>query len=401
MTSLILPKRRSLLRAGALAPLAWAVPGLSFSAEAPIKIGLVTSLSGPFASLGESMRAGLELLLAESNHQMGGRAVQLLVEDDNGRPDEAVRKVRKLVGQEKVDIICGVISAAVALAIRDIVTESKTLTFISCAAANALAREAASPYIFRPTKTSWMLSHPAALWVHENVDKSGGITMASDYAAGREYVSDFSQTYQAQGGTLGRALWTPLGTTDFAPLIMNVAAMNPKFIYAFFPGADGVRFLRQMQDFRLRDKIQVIGPGALFDQEDVLPAAGQAGLGGINAYHQSPLAPASAAFAQAYQQKRGRLPGESSTAGYATGQVIKAGIDAVAGDVAQRDAIKAFLLSKPVSTAFGEMTFDPRNNQAIMDIYINRVQADAEGKPLNTVIHTYPAIRDPGPAAKS
>ena len=181
---------------------------------------------------------------------------------------------------------------------------------------------------------------------------------------------------------------------------MNVAAAQPSFIYAFFPGADGVRFLKQMQDFRLAGKIKVVGPGALFDQEDVLPATGDAGLGGINAFHQSPNAPAAAGFVAAYQAARKRLPGESSTAGYAVGQVIKAGVDAVSGDVAQRDRLRDSLLHNPVDTAFGPMRFDPRNNQAILDIYINEIQRGPDGRPLNTVIHTYPAIQDPGPGGK-
>ena len=398
MTHRFAARRRSVLLAGAGLATSIAWPGLTRASGEPIKIALLTSLSGPFSGLGESMRAGLQLLLAQSNQEMGGRPIQLLVEDDQGKPDEAVRKVRKLVGQDKVDIILGVISAAVALAIRDIVTESKTLTFIANAAANALAREAASPYIFRTTKTSWMLAHPAALWVHENVATRGGITLASDYAAGREYVADFEDTYRQQGGTLGKQFWTPLGTTDFAPLLMNVAALKPEFIYAFFPGADAVRFLKQMQDFRLRDSIRLIGPGALFDQEDVIPAVGAAALGGFNAFHQSPGAPASQAFVAAYLQARQRLPGEASTAGYATGQVIRAGIEAVDADLSRKDAFKAALLAAPVATAFGPMRFDPRNNQAILDIYLNEVKPGPDGKPLNTVIKTYPGVQDPGPA---
>jgi len=400
MTSLLSPSRRSVLLAGSGLAASLACPSILRAAQAPIKIALLTSLSGPFSGLGESMRAGLTLLLQESGNEMGGRPVQLLVEDDQGKPDEAVRKVRKLVGQDKVDVIVGVISAAVALAIRDVVTESKTLTFVANAAANGLAREAASPYVFRTTKTSWMLAHPAALWTHEHIAKKGGITLASDYAAGREYVGDFDQTYREQGGALGRQFWTPLGTTDFAPLLMNVAALKPEFIYAFFAGADAVRFLKQMQDFRLRGSIPLIGPGALFDQEDVLPAVGTPAIGGFNTFHQSPGAPGSAAFVQAYQKVRQRLPGEASTAGYAAGQVIKAGIDAVQGDIARKDDFKAALLANPVQTAFGPMRFDPRNNQAIMDIYLNEVKADAQGKPLNTVIKTYHAVQDPGPAAK-
>jgi branched-chain amino acid transport system substrate-binding protein len=399
MTSTSITRRHLLAAAASTLGLSLMRPVRAAGGTAPIKIALVTSLSGPFAAIGESMRAGLELLVAESGGQMGGRPVTLLIEDDQGKPDEAVRKVRRLLSQDKVDVLCGVISAAVALAIRDIVADAKALTFISIAAANGLAREAASPYIFRPTKTSWMLGHTGALWTYDKIAKEGGITLGSDYAAGREYVGDFINTYRQQGGKVGQQLWTPLGTADFAPIVMNLAAAAPSFVYAFFPGADAVRFLQQMRDFKLQDKVRVIGPGALFDQEDVLPAAGDAGMGGVNTYHQSPGAPASAAFAAAYMKARGRLPGEASTSAYATGQVIRAGIEAVGGDIAQKDKLKERLLAAPVSTALGPMRFDPRNNQAVLDIYVNEVRRGADGKPFNTLVHTYPAIQDPGPKA--
>jgi branched-chain amino acid transport system substrate-binding protein len=391
--------RRKLLLAGGVSSVGLGFPSLIRAQNNPVKVALITSLSGPFASLGESMKAGLELYLEEVGHQMGGRAVQLLVEDDQGKPDEAVRKVRKLLSQDKADILCGVISAAAALAIRDIVTDAQALTFISNASANALAREAASPYVFRPTKTSWMLGHTSALWAYEHLGKQDGMTLASDYAAGREYIGDFKTTYAEQGGTLDTQIWTPLGTSDFAPIIMNIAAANPAFVYAFLPGADAVRFLQQMQDYQLHGKIRIMGPGALFDQEDVLPAVGTASLGGLSTFHQSPDAPSSAAFVQAYLKSRGRLPGEASTSGYATGQVIKAGLDAVNGDVTRKADIKVRLLDGSVDTAFGPMSFDPRNNQSILDIYVNEVRANGDKLPLNTVIHTYKGIRDPGPSA--
>lgn len=393
--------RRQLLAATAASALGLGLtrPVRAAGGETPIKIALITSLSGPFAAIGQSMRAGLELLIQESGGMMGGRRVTLLVEDDQGKPDEAVRKVRKLLSQDKADVLCGVISAAVALAIRDIVADARALTFISIAAANGLAREAASPYIFRPTKTSWMLGHTGALWTYDKVAKEGGVTLGADYAAGREYVGDFSTTYRKQGGKLGQQLWTPLGTADFAPILMNLAALSPSFVYAFFAGADAVRFLQQMRDFKLQEKIWVVGPGALFDQEDVLPAAGDAAIGGVSTYHQSPGEPAPTEFVALYKKARGRLPGEASTSAYATGQVIRAGIEAVAGDIAQKDKLKERLLSAPVSTALGPMRFDPRNNQAILDIYVNEVRRGPDGNPLNMVVHTYPAVQDPGPKA--
>ncbi len=392
--------RRGLLAAGGATAVAGMLgaPMIARAAGQPLKIGMVTSLSGPFAGLGEAMRAGIAMALAEYGNELAGRPVELIVEDDQAKPDEGVRKFRKLIGQDNVDIVSGVISSAVALAVRDVVTEAKALTFISAGSANDLARGAASPLVFRPTKTNWMLGHTAGLWAAEKISKTGCITIGADYAAGREYIGDFVQTYTGQGGQVNQQLWAPLGTTDFGPLLTTLASARPEFIYSFFAGSDAVRFLKQMKDYRLHDKIRVLGGGALFDQEDVVATVKDAALGGQNTCNQSPTAPASLDFSKAYKAARGTLPGEMGTAGYVTAQVIKAAVERVGGDVAAKDKLKEALLAQPVDTVFGPMTFDPRNNQAILDIYVNEI-VEGEGGPVNQVIHTYKAVQDPGPSA--
>ena len=212
-------------------------------------------------------------------------------------------------------------------------------------------------------------------------------------------MGDFAQTFQEAGGGITEQLWTPLGTSDFSPLIIKLAAARPEFVYCFLPGADAVRFLQQMKDYGAQGRMPLMGPGALFDQEDVIPAAGDAALGGVNTFQQSPLAPAAADFARAYTARSGRLPGEASTSGYVSGQIIKAGVDAVQGDLARFDAFHEYLLGSTTETAFGPMAFDARNNQAILDIYVNEVKKDEDGKPLNVVVHTYKGVQDPGPQA--
>ncbi|WP_419899495.1 ABC transporter substrate-binding protein [Roseomonas sp. USHLN139] len=385
------PGRRALL-AGA-AGLALARPALAQAA--PLRIGMVTSLSGPFTALGESMRAGMQLLLAQADQSIAGRKVEFLVEDDQARPEEGVRKARKLIGQDKVDLLCGVISSGVALALRDVVTEARMPTFL-LGSANDLARKAASPFILRPTKTNWMLGDTAARWTYEKVSKSKVLTVGSDYAAGREYIGDFAEGYRRLGGSIGRQLWTPLGSADFGPLLTSIASERPEVVYGFFAGSDAVRFLRQWKEYRLAGRVPLVGTGAFFDQEDVLPAVGDAALGAVNTFHQSPTAPASAAFIEAYRATGKPLPGEFSTTGYVCGQVIKAALERGHGDLADWEKIRAGLFAAPVETAFGPMPFDPRNGQAILDIHVNEVTRGSDGKLVNTVRHTYAQVRDPG-----
>ncbi|SHJ39497.1 branched-chain amino acid transport system substrate-binding protein [Roseomonas rosea] len=390
-------RRRLLVGAGVSTLLPLARPVLSQGAR-PLRIGMVTSLSGPFTALGESMRAGMQLLLSQSGNSMAGRSVEFLVEDDAARPEDGVRKARKLIGQDRVDVICGVISSGVALALRDVVTEAKVPTFL-LGSANDLARKAASPYIVRPTKTNWMLGHTAARWAYDKVSKARVLTVGSDYAAGREYVGDFVQTFQQLGGRLGRQLWTPLGSADFGPLLTTIASERPDMVFGFFAGSDAVRFLRQWKEYRLAGRIPLVGPGAFFDQEDVLPAVGDAALGAVNAFNQSPTAPASANFNRAYMAAGKPLPGEFSTNGYVCGQTIKAVLERVEGDLSDWEKARAALFAEPVDTAFGRIPFDPRNGQAILDIHVNEVRRSADGKMINTVVHTYESVRDPGPDA--
>lgn len=364
----------------------------------PLKLGMITSLSGPFAALGESMRGGMRLLLTQSGGRFAGRPVELIVEDDQARPDDGVRKARKLIGQDRVDLICGVIHSGVALALRDVVTEARMPTFL-LGSANDLARKATSPFIMRPTKTNWMLGSSAARWSHQTHPAAKVITAASDYAAGREYVGDFATTYQGLGGPIGRQFWTPLGTADFGPLLTAIAAERPDAVYVFFAGSDAVRFLRQWKEYRLAGRVQLLGTGACFDQEDVLPAVGDAALGATSTFHQSPTAPSSAAFVEAWRATGRGLPGEFSTTGYACGQVLRAAAERAEGDPAANwTQTRQALLDAPVPTAFGAMPFDPRNGQAILDIHVNEVRAGAGGM-VNTVIHTFPQLRDPGPDA--
>jgi branched-chain amino acid transport system substrate-binding protein len=363
-----------------------------------LKIGMVTSLSGPFAALGESMRAGMQLLLAQAGNSIADRQVEFLVEDDGAKPEEGVRKARKLIGQDRVDVVCGVISSAVALAMRDVVTEARMPTFLF-GSANELARKAASPYIVRPTKTNWMLGNTAAQWAYEKVSKARVLTVASDYAAGREYVGDFVPAFQEMGGRVGRQLWTPLGSADFGPLLTTIASERPDTVYGFFAGSDAVRFLRQWKEYRLAGRIPLVGAGAFFDQEDVLPAVGDAALGAINTFNQSPTAPASAEFNRAYIATGKPLPGEFSTSGYVCGQAIKAVLERAEGDISDWEKARQVLFDHPVDTAFGRIPFDPRNGQAILDIHVNEVRRGADGKMINTVVHTYEAVRDPGPGA--
>lgn len=397
-TLLSAPSGRRPLLAGAALLAAGALACPALAQARPLKIGMITSLSGPFTALGESMRAGMQLALDQAGRNLAGRPVDFLVEDDQAKPEEGARRARKLIGQDRVDLLCGVISSGVALALRDVVTEARTPTFL-LGSANDLARKATSPFIVRPTKTNWMLGSTAARWAQEKHAGARVLTVAADYAAGREYVGDFAATFQQLGGRLGRQLWTPLGSADFGPLLTTIASERPDVVYAFFAGSDAVRFLRQWKEYRLAGRVPLLGTGALFDQEDVLPAIGDAALGAVNTFHQSPTAPASAAFNQAYAATGKPLPGEFSTTGYVCGQVIRATLERVSGDLGNWEAARQALFAAPVDTAFGRMPFDPRNGQAILDIHVNEVTRGADGRLVNTVLHTFAGVRDPGPEA--
>jgi branched-chain amino acid transport system substrate-binding protein len=354
----------------------------------PLKIGYLTPTSGVFAVIGKPLLEGFELYLDENGGALGGRPVELIAEDEGDTPEVGVRKAQKLLRQDRVEIVTGVLSSATALAIRDIFHEEKVPLITSNAGANAITGEAKSPYIFRSSASNFQYGSSMAQWLFDNVTKDGVVLAASAYAAGEEITGGFRQVYEEAGGKVAGAVFPPLGTTeDYQPFFSQIRDLGAKAVFAFFPGGDGLKFVTQYGQFGLKDSIPLLGSGFLTD-EVILEAQGNAALGVRTSLHYAPRLdnPLNEKFFAAYEEKFGSVPISQSMQAYIAGQLIDRGLTEVGGDLSDVDAFaEAMANVGELESPGGVFSMDPETHNPTLSFYLREVQ-EIEGQLWNEPI---------------
>ena len=360
-----------------------------------LRIGVVLPYSGVYAQLGQDITDGMLLYLDEVKNQAGGRPVQLVREDETADPSVALRKVTKLVEQDRVDLLTGLVSTASAYAVRDYVHNSRNVLIVSNAGGNALTRERKSPYIFRTSFTSWQVSFPLGRWMAERLTKRVAV-VAADYAFGRESVAAFKESFLAAGGQVVQETYTPLGSTDFSAALTRLLQARPGAVFAFLAGSDAAIFLRQYAQFGLKDSIRLATTGFTVE-EDVIRAVGQAAEGAYSSLHWAlRLAlPENQRFVQAFRKRFGRTPSVYAMQGYDTARVIVEAVNALQGDLSSKDKLVEALEGVRFRGPRGLFEFDTKTHQVIQNIYVRQVQ-NIGNELANAVVADLGRVRDPG-----
>lgn len=338
------------------------------SSSSLLKIGFILSQTGTFAPLSEGIINGFKLYLEEHNGMLGGKKVEIKVEDDEANPQVALRKYRQLVHSEKVDILVGPISSAVVYALRDEVEKDKKVLIDANAAGDDLAWSKKSNYVYRASFSNWQNGSSAAKYLANNVGKKA-VILAPDYPAGKEVLRAFKAAFEAAGGKVAKELYPKLNTNDFAPYLQEASAENPDLIYAFFTGSDGIRFVTQYKEFGLKGKIPLAG-ALEFGDELITQPTGEAAEGIITGINYSPYLDneQNKQFVEAYKAKYGKLPNIFSVEGYDSAAMIDKAV-AEAGSVRSEDLIKV-LKGISFDSPRGPITIDPATNNPIQNFYI-------------------------------
>jgi branched-chain amino acid transport system substrate-binding protein len=357
----------------------------------PLKIGLVLPFSGVYAVLGESIVNGMQLYFDSVNNTAGGRRIELIKEDE-GTPDEALRKTRKLVEQDQVDIYSGLVSTASAYAVRDYVHENRVIFICSNAGGNDLTRGRKSPYIFR---TSFFNAQPS-IPMGEYLVRRGlrrVFICAADYAAGRESMAGFREGFLAAGGEVVGEAWPPFPNNDYAPFLTQIAQARPDASYSFFAGSDAVNFVKQFAEFGLNRDIKLTGSGFMIE-EDTLPAQGTAALGAITGLHWALTLdnPENRQFVQAYRQRYNRDPDVYAVQGYDTARVIVEAVNKTQGNTTDKNRLIEAIASVKFNSPRGPFEFDPDSHEAVQNIYAREVR-EVQGKLTNVVVETFPMVK--------
>ncbi|MCX7623674.1 MAG: ABC transporter substrate-binding protein [Thermomicrobium sp.] len=356
----------------------------------PFRVGVILTMTGSQASLGESQRNGMEYYLSTIDAAAGDWQIELVVEDSAGKPDQALTKAQKLVERDHVQALAGIILSSEAAALRDYVVEKKIPCIIGNAGLVALACDPAkkSEFIFNVAKLQGQAEAPLARYAVEKLGYKRMVLTAPDYTAGHNRANVFKNVFERAGGTVVDAVFPPQGTQDFGPYLQRILQQQADAVWAFYSGEDAVRFVQQYVEFGVRDRFPLIATGDTVD-ENILEQQGDAALGVLSVLHYSPLyeSEANRRFVAEYRAKYGAVPNQFSYQGYLNARVIGEALQALGGQAtftteAFLQALRAARFAGPV----GEFRFEPESQFAIVHALLRRVERLPDGTLGNVVL---------------
>jgi branched-chain amino acid transport system substrate-binding protein len=359
--------------------------------KGPIKVGFMSSLTGPLSPNGKDMLNSFELFLEEQGGKLGGREVKLITEDDAGNPATGLTKLRSMAEGQGIQLLVGPLSAAVGYAIRDYIDANKLPAIFPIVSGEDITQRKRSPYIVRTGWSSAQPSHPFGKWVYDNLKYRRIAMIGYDFAFGWEVAAGFHRTFEESGGQIVQKLWPPLFTTDFGPYISQLKR-DVNAVYAVFSGADALRFAKQYEDAGLKARLPLIG-GGTFTDEHVLRTMGDEVLGVITALHYSAALnnPVNRKFVQVYEAKFKQMPSYYSEGTYVAGLQLKRALEALGGDAENGERLVAGLRKVELTdTPRGPIRFDEYGNP-IENIYVRKVER-VGGRLQNTVIYTFEKV---------
>lgn len=388
-------KRRDALIGVALAA-ATALSGLpAFAAGEPFKVGLILPMSGPFASTGRQIEAAAKLYIAEHGAEVAGREVELVVKDDAGVADTTKRLAQELIVRDKVSVIAGFGLTPLALAAAPLATRAKVPEIVMAAATSSITEQ--SPFVVRTSYTTPQVTSKIAEWAKKNgIGKV--VTLVSDYGPGADAEKTFKQVFTAEGGEVLDSLRVPLANPDFAPFLQKVADLKPDAVFVFVPSGVGAPFMKQYVERGLDTSgIKLLADGGLTD-DDILNAIGDPALAAITGFHYSAAhdSDANRAFVAAFEKANpGMRPNFMAVGGYDGMAAIYQALEKTGGKgdgEALVEAMKGLAWESPR----GPISIDPDTRDNIQNVYMRRVERDADGALWNVEFDTFEAVKDPG-----
>ncbi|WP_237560820.1 ABC transporter substrate-binding protein [Elioraea sp. Yellowstone] len=373
--------RRDLLGASAAVPLALATPALAQSG--PIRIGMITTLSGPGAALGNDIRDGFNLVVKNAGGRLGGLPVEVVIADDALRPENGRAIAERMVRRERIQVLTGIVFSNVMLAVAPVVLPAAT--YISAnAGPSQLAGEACHANYFNVAWQNDNLHEAVGQYVTQQ-GKRRAYLVAPNYPAGRDALTGFKRFFR---GEVVAEQYTRLDQLDYAAELAAIRTAGPEAVYIFLPGGLGINFIKQYAAAGLRERVPLYGPGFSFDQ-DVFPAVGEDALGCFNSSQWAldlPV-PANRQFVDTFEREYGRLPSLYASQGYDAALLIGSAIAATRGRVGDRAAFAAALKRADFQSVRGRFRFG-NNNHPIQTIYMREVVKDEKGRIVNRTIGT-------------
>ena len=355
-------------------------------AQQPVKIGFVSTFSGPTAVIGNDMRNSFELALDHLGRKMAGKPVEVIYEDDQQKPEVGVQKSQKLVESDKVDFVIGYIWSNVLLASLKPVVDSQTFLISANADPSQVAGEQCSPFFF---STSWQNDQtPQAMGTY--MSQKGVKTaflIGPNYAAGKDMLTGVRTTFKGQVVSEELTKWPD--QLDFSTELSKVRAARPEAVFVFYPGAAGVQFLTQYAQSGLKGQIPLYT--AFTIDAITLPLQKDLALGvpGAQEWVNDLPNDANKKFVADFRAKHKNYPSFYGAQSYDAANFVNSAVVAVNGDLSKRDAMRAEMRKAHYASVRGPYKYG-NNHFPIQNFYLQDVVKDAEGnftlKTVTTIV---------------
>ncbi|MEC7259859.1 MAG: ABC transporter substrate-binding protein [Pseudomonadota bacterium] len=362
-----------------------------------MKIGFISTFSGPAAFSGDYAQKGVDLFLKQNPDAFGDVNVEIVTRDDTGPAAETAKRLaQELVVQEDVDLIMGIQWSNNAFAILDVANEAELPVVLFNAATSSLTE--ASPYVVRVSRTMWQSSFPLGSYAAETMGLKKAIVLFADYAPGKDAKEAFKAGFTEAGGEVAEEIPLPFPQTpDFTPFLQRAKVSDADTIYAFMPsGAYSTAFVKAFVSTGLKDQMVLIGPGDIAPPSE-LELMGDGIEGATIIFHYSASVPGetNAAFVTSWNEAYPDTPVDSfGVQAYDGMAAIAHAIRETGGDFTAEsfvDTLKGWTHDSPR----GPISIDPETRDIVENQYIMKVVRNPDGKLVEQIIDTIPDVADP------
>ncbi|MCC7058629.1 MAG: ABC transporter substrate-binding protein [Burkholderiaceae bacterium] len=344
-------------------------------AQEKLKVGVIATLSGPPAVLGQQLRNGFQLAVKDLGGKLGGREVEVIVQDDELKPDVAVNKARALVERDKVDFVVGPIFSNILQAIIKPVTDSGAILISPNAGTSNFAGRECNPNFFVTSYQNDQIFEVSGKYAQDSGIRKLYL-MAPNYQAGKDALAGVKRQFK---GEIVDEVYVPLNQLDYSAELSRIAAAQPDAIFVFLPGGMGVNFVKQFRQAGMADKIKFLS--AFTVDESTLPAQQDAALGFFGGANWAPDLdnPQNRKFVAAYEKEYKAVPATYAFQAYDAALLIDSALKQTRGNSADKNALRAALKKADFQSLRGNFRFNV-NNYPIQDFYLTKVARRPDGK---------------------
>ncbi len=349
-----------------------------------VKVGFLSTLSGPAAGLGVDIRDGFQLAMKHLGGKLGGVPAEVIIADDQQKPEVGKQIAERFLKKDKVDFMTGIVFSNILLTVAKPVFDSQTFYISANAGPSQLAGKDCNPYFFNVAWQNDNVAEAMGKWATDQGYKNV-IGVAPNYPAGKDAINGFKRFFK---GKISDEMYTKLGQLDYAAELAQLRAAKPDAVFFFLPGGMGINFIKQFVAAGLSKEMRLITSGFAAD-EDVIPAVGEPMLGTFNSSHWAHDLDnaANKKFVADFEKEYQRIPSLYASQGYDAALLMDAAVRDTKGRLDDKAAVRKALEAAKFASVRGKFKFNS-NHYPVQDYFLRVVRKDEKGRITNKLMGT-------------